>query len=339
MPLEEPHWWYDKRNSTLARALKPLSLIYGHVSQRRMLRPPGKIASLPVICVGNFTAGGTGKTPLVIAIAEMVRRMGGRPVFLSRGHGGRLKGPHLVLTEADNARDVGDEPLLLANHAPVVIARDRAAGAGLIERNRLGTMIIMDDGLQNPGLHKDLAIAVVDGDRGIGNAHTIPAGPLRAPLAAQLAITDAILIYGTASAELVKTLQNVQLPILNARVMPVGDLEWISAKPLLAFAGIGNPQRFFALLERLGGKIVDIRRFPDHYAYSMHDAQDLLYRAQQLGAQLVTTEKDLVRFDPQISEAHRQMRADCLVLPIRTQFMGSDETALEALIARLECDQ
>jgi len=143
VPLKEPSWWYGDGNSVAALALKPIAAIYGHISQRRMCRASSKRSSLPVICAGNFTAGGTGKTPLAIVLSSMVRQAGGQPVFLSRGHGGRLKGPHHVSLQTDTAQDVGDEPLLLANHAETVISRDRTLGAQLIERDRLGSIIIM----------------------------------------------------------------------------------------------------------------------------------------------------------------------------------------------------
>jgi len=332
LPLEEPHWWYGDKRSLTARLLYPLSVLFARISQNRMQRSPQKRASLPVICVGNFTAGGTGKTPLAIALADMVKAAGGQPVFLSRGHGGRFKGPHAVSLQTDHAGNVGDEPLLLANHATTVIARDRTLGADLIEREKLGTVIIMDDGLQNPGLFKDLTIAVLDGRRGIGNGHVIPSGPLRAPLAVQLLKVHALVIYGPASANLVSTLQPHILPMFEANVKPVGDVQWIAKKPLLAFAGIGNPHRFFGLLQKLGGQIVDMRSFPDHHVYSAKDADSLLRRAEELEAQLVTTTKDFVRINPETSSAHSHLKSQCRTLPIRATFSPDDANALQALI-------
>ena len=178
----------------------------------------------------------------------------------------------------------------------------------------------MDDGLQNPGLQKDFKIAVVDGSRGVGNGQIIPSGPLRAPLNAQLQITDAAVIYGEAPPDLKKILHAAQIPTFEATAAPAGDLEWIRKKPILAFAGIGNPQRFFKLLEKLGGQIIETRCFPDHHAYSQSDTEDLLSRAKYLNAQLATTEKDLVRFDPTTCSEHEQIILHARILPIRTLF-------------------
>ncbi len=335
VPLKEPSWWYGDNNGIAERAFLPIASIYGYISQHRMLRPPRKTSSLPVICVGNFTAGGTGKTPLAIVLADMVRQAGGQPVFLSRGHGGDLKGPHLISLQTDNAQNAGDEPLLLANHATTVISRDRVLGAELIERDGLGSVIIMDDGLQNPGLYKNLAIVVVDGRRGIGNGRTVPAGPLRAPMEAQLSVADALVIYGKPSKDLKTMLTPLRQPIFNATVKPFGDLTWITVKPLLAFAGIGNPQRFYALLQKLGGQVVETRSFADHHPYTADDAKGLLGHAAHLGMQLVTTEKDFVRLAPQQSEAHQRLREATRVLPICTHFSDTDAATLQGLIDRL----
>ena len=195
MSAEEPSWWYNREAALAQRLLDPVARIWAWSAVRRLRTGKPHRVGLPVVCVGNFTAGGTGKTPLALYLARALADRGERPAFLTRGYGGRLRGPHVVDTALDTAADVGDEPLLLARQALTVVARDRAKGAALIAGlSGLAppTAIVMDDGLQNPGLAKDLSIAVVDARRGLGNGRVIPAGPLRAPLAAQLRIVDAI---------------------------------------------------------------------------------------------------------------------------------------------------
>ncbi|MEL6373691.1 MAG: tetraacyldisaccharide 4'-kinase [Pseudomonadota bacterium] len=188
MPLEAPPWWYGRRYAMVSHALLPIAAIYGALAARRMAQPPQATSALPVICVGNFTAGGTGKTPFALHIASRLIAQGHCPVFLTRGYGGSLKGPVLVDRDAHTAQDVGDEPLLLAASASTVVARAREMGLALIaERNAHADsaarhdVIIMDDGLQNPRVKKDLTFALIDAERGLGNARVIPAGPLRAP--------------------------------------------------------------------------------------------------------------------------------------------------------------
>jgi tetraacyldisaccharide 4'-kinase len=187
VPLNEPRWWYSNRWSLVPRLLNPVARVVGWSTARRWRRSDGYRATLPVVCVGNFTAGGTGKTPLALNIAECLRELGEKPVFLTRGYGGTAHGPRRVDADHDSATLVGDEAILLARTAPTFVARNRAGGAQAIEhaiaaRDCSATILIMDDGLQNPQLHKDLTIAVVDGVRGLGNGHVLPAGPLRAPL-------------------------------------------------------------------------------------------------------------------------------------------------------------
>jgi tetraacyldisaccharide 4'-kinase len=334
VPLEEPVWWYDQPLHIAGRALQPIAWMYGALARRRMLSPACYRPPIPVICIGNFTAGGTGKTPLAIALAGLLRHDGRRPAFLSRGYGGQLRGPHLVDTARDTAAEVGDEPLLLARHGPVLISRDRSAGARAIVARNLGDCIIMDDGLQNPALAKDLTIAVVDGARGLGNARVIPAGPLRAPLHAQLRLVDLIVINGRPQPGVLQPLSGSRVPILNASVVATGDPAWLQAKPLMAFAGIGNPGRFYRTLADLGGEVVETRSFPDHHAFSEADARALLDAAARAGAQLVTTEKDYVRLT-QDEAGLASLRAACRVLPVTMAFDGAGEDRLAAMLAGL----
>ncbi|MBX9925470.1 MAG: tetraacyldisaccharide 4'-kinase [Hyphomicrobiaceae bacterium] len=299
MPAE-PSWWYQ-RPGLAARVLSPVAAIYGAFSARRLGRDPVMISKLPVICIGNFTAGGAGKTPASAMIVKRLVAMGRSPAILTRGYGGRQRGPHWV-TADDHAADVGDEPLLHAKHAPVMVAKDRVAGARAIEADARADVIVMDDGLQNPSLAKTLSVAVVDGARAFGNGHVIPAGPLRAPLERQLAHVDAIVFNGpaTSSAERSATTDAIHalrrdLPLLHATLVPATAARQMTGQRVVAFAGIGHPQRFFATARSLGAVIAAEVPYPDHHAYTAADAARLLGRADSLRARLVSTAKDYVR--------------------------------------------
>jgi len=309
VPLEEPGWWYaaaqDARVRLLAPLLAPLSRLYGRIAERRYQSCQPYRSRYPVICVGNFTAGGTGKTPLALHIARLLQARGGSPVFLTRGYGGRERGPVWVEDGAGAARRFGDEPLLLARVAPTLVSRDRRIGVRTIEDSgRKVSTVIMDDGLQNPALVKDLTIAVVDGTRGLGNGEVIPAGPLRAPLEFQLGLVDAIVVRepradtaGEAHGihELLR--HAFPGPVLAARAVARGDVSWLSGAKVVAFAGIVNPARFFALAESLGARVIERVAFADHHRFTQRDAERLLRLAQDNEAHLVTTEKDWVRLE------------------------------------------
>ncbi len=269
MHLDEPSWWYAQAPSRLATLLQPLGAIYGRVATARYWRATPYRSRLPVICIGNFTAGGTGKTPLAIHLCEALKAAGHAPAALTRGYGGRLSGPYWVNATTDVARDVGDEALLLARAAPTLVARDRRLGARAIE---IGphpvTVIVMDDGLQNPALAKDLAIAVVDGGRGVGNGLVMPAGPLRAPLDFQLELTDVIVVNESAGSPAGAGPVTDWLrhrfagPVLRASVVPAEAADWLQGARVVAWAGIGAPQRFFATLRALGADVADAVALP-----------------------------------------------------------------------------
>ncbi|CAN0401837.1 unnamed protein product, partial [Phaeothamnion confervicola] len=265
VPKAEPAWWYGPPDSLPARLLQPAARLWGHTAARRMAQDSPYAPSLPVVCVGNFTAGGTGKTPLSILIATMLTARGERPAFLTRGYGGRISRPHVVNPGLDTAADVGDEPLLLARHGPVIVARNRRAGAQAIEAMSgisPPTVIVMDDGLQNPALAKSLTIAVVDGRRGLGNGRVIPAGPLRAPIDLQLALAGAIVVNrprGVPDDEqhVVKSLRRTFAgPVLEATVEPAYTGPTLKGARVLALAGIANPARFTDLLAEMGAELV-----------------------------------------------------------------------------------
>lgn len=341
MPAREPGWWYGPDRGWPAQILEPAALIWGWAACRRIARASPVQAVLPVICVGNFTAGGTGKTPLSIHIARLLMRGGERPVFLTRGYGGRLAGPHRVMPSLDTSTDVGDEPLLLARYAPVIVARDRVAGASLAAADAgltPPTVIVMDDGLQNPGLAKDLTIAVVDARRGLGNGRVIPAGPLRAPLEMQLGLADAIVVNtppGLAPAgarDVAGELRDrFHGPVLEARVVAdAGDLR-LARTRVLALSGIANPLRFHALLGELEAEIAARAVFEDHHAFTETDARRVLAEARRLDARIVTTEKDWVRLAGR-SGALAELREASVALPVRVELTERDQVRLASLL-------
>lgn len=280
----------------MSAALSPLAAVYDAIASSRMRRP-GVKAGVPVVCIGDPTVGGAGKTPTAIAIAGMLQAGGRRPVFVTRGYGGTLAGP-VVVSPQHHAREVGDEPLLLARIAETVVSRDRIGGAKTALA-RGAEVIVLDDGFQNPALQKDLALLVLDGHRGVGNARTIPAGPLRANLAAQMDRAQAIVMIGDPGSAVEPAIAAARvrgIPVWKARLVPdAGVLAALAGRAVLAFAGIGHPGKFFAMLERHSIRLATATAFADHHPYSPSDAADLVRRADRAGLTLVTTEKDHVR--------------------------------------------
>lgn len=326
MPVETPSWWYANETPVrrlIAAVLTPLAWSYGTATRRRMARPAEFRAPIPVICVGNLTAGGTGKTPLSRRLAALAAEEGHRPVFLTRGFLGRLKGPVRVEPEQHTSRDVGDEPLLLASDFPTVVSAHRAAGAKFIcDHHPETTLIIMDDGLQNPSLAKDLTIAVIDGARGIGNGRVIPAGPLRAPLKVQLPHVDVALVNrasGQSSAELPSFLAEPRIQSGEMFVKPRAIVPALTSAPLIAFCGIGNPQGFFDTLRAVDIAPVEQISFPDHHALTPDETASLIAKADARGARLITTEKDRARLDWSRSD-HADLAQRAHVLKIETDF-------------------
>ncbi len=298
--MREPDFWWQPGTGNL---LVPFAAIYGAVAALRM-RAAGRSAGLPVICLGNLTVGGAGKTPAAIAVAQLLHAAHARPFFLSRGYGGRLAGPVRVNPAVHRAGEVGDEPLLLARLAPTVVARDRVAGAKLAQFAG-ANVIVMDDGLQNSSLAKNLAIVVVDGRRGIGNGHIIPAGPLRAPLGMQLDRVQALILVGPpdGAAGVLDRARRRSIAVFHARLEPDRSvIAAIGRRKVFAFAGIGDPEKFFATLTAAGIEVAERASFADHHRYTAAQAQDLLARAQAKGLMLVTTEKDFMRIagEPQL---------------------------------------
>ena len=294
--MREPAFWY-RPASWKSHLLKPLAALYGAVAAHR-LKHKGLAAGVPVLCVGNYHGGGAGKTPTVLALARLLREMGETPVVLSRGYRGKLRGPVRVDSAKHSATDVGDEPLMLSQAVPVVVSRDRADGVALM-KSLAATVILMDDGFQNPAVAKDASLIVIDSVRGIGNAQVMPSGPLRAPLSAQIERTDALVVIGGGSAAdaVAATIAGQGKPVLRTRFRPdEASLAALRGKRALAFAGIGDPARFFATLRGSGIDVASTRVFPDHHPLTPDETASLVAEAESSGLTLVSTEKDLARW-------------------------------------------
>ncbi|TMJ41480.1 MAG: tetraacyldisaccharide 4'-kinase [Alphaproteobacteria bacterium] len=324
--MREPAFWWGE-GSFASALLAPLAALYGAVAQWRLGRG-GERAGAPVVCVGNLTVGGAGKTPTALALARMLAAAGERPMFLTRGYGGALAGPLLVDPARHRAREVGDEPLLLARTAPTIVARDRVKGAGIAGD---ASVIVMDDGFHNPSLVKDFSVLVVDGRRGTGNGRVIPAGPLRAPLEAQLARAHALIVVGglRRAADIAERARAANIPVLQARLRPDVDvIAWLRGRQVLAFAGIADPKKFFATLAEAGVVLAAARSFPDHHRYTRAEAVALCDDAQRAGLVLMTTEKDLARLsgEDQLKELAARVKA----LPVTLAF--EDKEAMKSLL-------
>ncbi len=326
--MRAPAFWW-RPPGLLARLLSPIGWVYGAITLQRMRRP-GADCGVPVICVGNFVAGGAGKTPTAIALAELLAQRGETPFVLMRGYGGSLRGPVEVHAQHHAARAVGDEPLLMARHARTVVARDRVAGAGLA-RALGASVIVMDDGLQNPSLAKRWRLAVVDGASGVGNGLCLPAGPLRAPLEAQLGEIDTVLVIGQGAAgEAVAAAAGRRaIACLTARLEPAAEASArLNGQPVLAVSGIGRPDKFAATLRDAGARIVAERAYGDHHAYSRDDVQAMVAEAALYDSLIATTEKDWVKLAPLWPE---EERGRLLPVPVRLVFDAPER--IEALLA------
>ncbi|GGC67554.1 tetraacyldisaccharide 4'-kinase [Chelatococcus reniformis] len=329
--MRAPSFWWNERPSLLAQLLAPAGAVYGFVTARRMERR-GETVGVPVICVGNFVAGGAGKTPAAIAIAGRLAAAGERPMFVTRGYGGTAAGPLLVDPQTHTAVEVGDEPLLLARAAPTVVARDRVRGARLAAS--LGaSIVVLDDGLQNPGLTKTLALAVVDGETGVGNGLPLPAGPLRASVGAQLPHVDAVVLIGEGAAgeRLAERAAAAGKPVCRGRLRPdAAALAALEGARVLAFAGIGRPQKFFRTLAQSGVLVEERVAFPDHHAFGRGEVADMIKRADARGLVLVTTEKDAVRLAGVSDLAATRGRVKTLPVTLEVD----DAAALDRLLTR-----
>jgi tetraacyldisaccharide 4'-kinase len=314
--MKTPHFW-QKKYHPLSVLLTPLSWIYYALHRTNIQGIIPEILPVPVICVGNATAGGAGKTPTVIMLGDMLKTYGYHIHALSRGYGGSLQSCVRVDTQHHSSEEVGDEPLLIAKHIPCWVAkrRKKAADAAIASGANL---LIMDDGLQNPSLHKTLTLMVIDGGFGFGNGKVLPAGALREPLPYAIQKSDGFLIIGEDKTQCVSSLPTSK-PIFFASITPEADAyTYFKNKKVFAFAGIARPQKFYDTLEQLGAQIVGTKDFSDHQFFSLADLQNLQHEAARFGAELVTTEKDMVRIP---ASFHPIVTA----LPIRLQCDKQDD--------------
>ncbi|WP_376958393.1 tetraacyldisaccharide 4'-kinase [Azospirillum sp. A26] len=318
--MKTPAFWY-RPPGLASTLLAPLGALYGLAGRRRIAGTVPREVGVPVVCVGNLVAGGAGKTPVGLSLIAALQARGVAVHALTRGHGGRAAGPLAVDPGRHTAADVGDEALLLAGAAPCWVARDRLAGAERAVAAGAGA-IVMDDGFQNPALHKDLSLIVADGAVGFGNGRLVPAGPLRERVADGLARADALVILGEDHHGLAGLAGG--RPVLAARLEPDPEAAArLVGRDVLAFAGIGRPEKFFATLEAFGARIAERVPFADHHPYRPAEVAALIDRAAALGALPVTTAKDAVRLPPEV-------RAKIAVLPVSVRW--ADESALAALL-------
>lgn len=321
--LSPPGFWSDERGADhpAARLLAPLSALYGWAAARRMARAAPYAPGVPVICVGNATMGGVGKTPFALMLLDRLAARGHAPHALTRGYGGTARGPHRV-APGDSAARVGDEALLLADAAPVWVGADRVASARAAATAGADALV-MDDGFQNPGLAKTLSFLLIDAETAFGNGRVFPAGPLRERPEAAAARADAIVSVGGPPSEAIRALAGGK-PLLRAEL--ILDRAAVPTGPLHAFAGIGRPERFFGSLARAGGAVASARAFPDHHPYTEGDIAPLIEAARTEDATLVTTSKDLVRVPP-------ALRSSVVAVPAR--MVSADEDCIDTLLEAL----
>ncbi|NOG73709.1 tetraacyldisaccharide 4'-kinase [Roseicella sp. DB1501] len=325
--MRAPDFWTRDGHGLLPLLLSPVAALYGAATARRM-RQPSWTAPVPVLCCGNATAGGAGKTTVALDLGRRLARRGVGLHFLLRGYGGRLKGPVRVDPQSHDSQAVGDEALLLAAERPAWISADRAEGARAAVAAG-AQCIVMDDGLQNPTLAKDLSLLIVDGPYGFGNGRIIPAGPLREPPAAAAARCRAVVLIGEDETGALARLPP-RMPVLRARLKPGPEAELLAGQPVYAFCGIANPRKFFATLQEAGAVLAGRMPFADHYPYDEAELRDILAEAERLRAIPVTTRKDFVRIPP----AYRN-RVTVVTVALEWEEPASIEALLDPLAQRV----
>ncbi len=301
--MRTPKFW--EKDGLLPRLLSPASFLYKSATAARV-KKPGYRAKVPVVCIGNLTAGGAGKTPTTIALATALKEQGRKPHIISRGYGGSFEG--VVKVGEQSPKIVGDEPILLSQTATTWVAEDRAAAAKAAEESG-ADIILMDDGFQNPDVEKDFSLLVFDGGFGIGNGRVIPAGPLREPVAEGMKRADAVLVIGNKEKELPK----FDVPVFSAKI----EIEYdpiLKNEDIVAFCGIGRPGKFFASLKESGLKLVDEMEYPDHHFYTEEELKRILAVASEKSAMVVTTEKDMVKIP-----AHLHMMVNPVIAKLRVK--------------------
>ncbi len=324
--MQAPKFWEKSSSSIVSLLLLPAACLYNlAVILRQKLASPWQ-APVPVICVGNLVAGGAGKTPVVLKILQMLKQRGNCPHALTRGYGGTLAGPAQVDPEHHTFEETGDEPLLLAHYAPTWVSKDRVQGAQAVAE---ADVIVMDDGFQNPSLFKDLSLIVVDGRYGFGNGKIIPAGPLRETIKAGLKRADAVVLIGKDSAQAEESIRHnceKKILILRAALVTKPEARKLLGQPILAFAGIGTPSKFFKTLEELGCTLIERIPFSDHHSYSISEINALKKRASKKNALLVTTEKDAIRLPDGTRDSIQILTID---------LKWSDEVAVHTMLDQL----
>ncbi len=326
--LKTPPFWYRHAGTKaplLETILTPLGWAYSIGHKINTARRKTEKAAMPVICIGNLVAGGSGKTPVALSLMQMIvgARLAQKPHFLTRGYGGTEKGPLLVDYFKHGAEEVGDESLLLSRAGFTIVSADRPAGAQFAAEKG-ADMIVMDDGLQNPSLHKDISIVVIDGASGFGNGKLLPAQPLRETLEDGLSRADAFVIVGKDKTGACALLPKGK-PVFSAHVEVPEDRRPKTTKPYIAFAGLGRPEKFYHLLQKLHYDIKSWHPFPDHYNYKPEDIYKLIGEAKEKNALLITTEKDFIR----LPEENWDM--EIVQLPIRLAW--EDEKAVTDFVS------
>lgn len=323
--MKAPDFWWG-RPGIRSFLLAPLGWVIGAKTAARMHRR-GDEPPIPVVCIGNFVVGGAGKTPTAIALSRVVRAAGMKPCFLTRGYGGSLKGPLVADRMTHSASMIGDEALLLARWAPTIVSRYRPEAYDLLAT--IGADIcIMDDGFQNPSVVKTLSLVVVDGAVGIGNGRCMPAGPLRAPFAAQLPFADAVVVLGGGKGAVptIRAAARAGKPVIRAELAQRG-LDVFAGRKVLAYAGIGRPDKFFDQLRDGGVDVVETRAFPDHHPYTGLEAREIMTAADRLGAALVTTEKDAVRLAHAAAGPRAELASRSVAVGVDCVFENDDQVA------------
>ncbi len=320
-----PNFWKSGNSGVLGALLSPLSWLYGFVTNARMTGKEPWVSPVPIICIGNLVIGGAGKTPVALDLAQRLKEKGRNVHFISRGYGGYEKGPLRVEPTIHEFSRVGDEPLLLAAKAPTWVSQERRAGC-VAAANAGADIIIMDDGFQNPQVAKDFSIIVIDGCYGFGNKKLLPAGPLRETISGGLARADAVVIIGedrTGSSILASS--NGHKP-MGASLVPDPLPEKIKDKPVVAFTGIGQPDKFFETISNLGCKIQERIPFGDHHPYSFTDINHLRDTAKKGNAHLVSTEKDAQRLPT-------SFLSEVTIIPVVLKW--SDKEVIETLLDKI----
>jgi len=320
MPLKTPDFWYRSKGSSpsvIEYLMAPISLLYQYGHRINLRTTQSNSVDIPVICIGNVTVGGSGKTPVSIAINTIIkeRNLFDAPFFLTRGYGGTEPGPRRIEVHED-AKTVGDEPLLLASHSNTIVSVNRYRGSQLVQELG-GDCIIMDDGLQNQSLSKSVSFIVINGKMGLGNEKTIPAGPLREPIDTAILRCDAIIMIGQDERDIKDKIPE-HIPMFRAEIKPSQGVQPDKGQNYIAFSGIAYPQKFFDTLEKSGYNVIESKSFSDHHAFTDHEIETLKTLANDRSAQLITTEKDYVRLPQNVQQ-------DIKTLPVTLVWDNEEE--------------